>query len=63
MWKKKIILLFPMLLCVTLFCACGEEAENQKYPYRHSIPYYQFRHTVIIKIMYPDIADIRITEG
>ena len=29
MWKKKIILLFPMLLCVTLFCACGEEAESQ----------------------------------
>lgn len=29
MWNKKIILLFPMLLCVTLFCACGEEAENQ----------------------------------
>ncbi len=29
MWKKKFILLVNMLLCVTLFCACGKGEENQ----------------------------------
>ena len=29
MWKKKFIVLVNMLLCVTLFCACGKGEENQ----------------------------------
>ena len=52
MWKKKIILLFPMLLCVTLFCACGEEAENQ-----YIVPEWEDAYKEIVCNMESYLAD------
>ena len=52
MWNKKIILLFPMLLCVTLFCACGEEAENQ-----YIVPEWEEAYKEIVCNMESYLAD------
>ena len=52
MWKKKFILLFPMLLCVILFCACGEEAENQ-----YIVPEWEDAYKEIVCNMESYLAD------
>ena len=52
MWKKKFILLVPMLLCVTLFCACGEEAENQ-----YIVPEWEDAYKEIVCNMESYLAD------
>lgn len=52
MSKKKFILLFPMLLCVTLFCACGKEEENQ-----HIVPEWEDAYKEIVCNMESYLAD------
>lgn len=52
MWKKKFILMIPMLLCVTLFCSCGKEKENQ-----YIVPEWEDVYKEIIRNMESYLAD------
>ena len=52
MWKKKFILMIPMLLCVTLFCLCGKEKENQ-----YIVPEWEDVYKEIIRNMESYLAD------